>query len=162
MKHYKSNKWITVLIICIALNGIAIGELPSDFYEALSGMANEETLCVENYDAGASFTESYADFEHLDKDTRVVSRSYNTSVNPVNTNSIEAQASLDAHINSNVIGNSHIAWRSLELVADPYGRHTFYSGGIEELTGVFNVEKYIALWSNSSINNGLIEWLPCT
>ncbi len=162
MKHFKSNKWTTVLIICIALNGLAIGNLPSDFYKAMSGIPNEETLCFKNYDAGASFIESYMDFEHLDKDTQVVSRSYNISVNPDRIDSIETKASLDAHINSNIIGNAHIAWQSLELVADPYGRHTFYSGGIEELTGVFSVDKYIALWSNSSINNGLIEWLPCT
>ena len=61
-------------------------------------MKNQEVLCVKNYDAGASFIESYTDFEHLDKDTRVVSRSYNTSNN--GKDFISGNASLEAHIDS--------------------------------------------------------------
>jgi hypothetical protein len=70
----------------------------SAFYQAISNMKNQEVLCVKNYDAGASFIESYTDFEHLDKDTRVVSRSYNTSNN--GKDFISGNASLEAHIDS--------------------------------------------------------------
>ncbi len=42
----------------------------------MNKLGNEETLCVKNYNAGATTTESYKDFEHLDEDTQIVSRSY--------------------------------------------------------------------------------------
>jgi hypothetical protein len=64
-------------VICfIAVMVLLIdAELSASFYDVIVKMKNEDTLCVKNYQAGASIMESYTDFESLDKDTKVVSRS---------------------------------------------------------------------------------------
>jgi hypothetical protein len=147
--------FITFLVI-----SFAAAQMPSSFYQAMSNMKNQETLCVKNYDAGASITESYTDFEHLEKETQVVSRSYNTSNNGLDYT--RGNASLVAHLNSDVIGNSHITWQSKDLMPDHMGRHAVYSRATEDLTGAFSVEKYIQLWSNSTIGSVSLEWLPCS
>jgi len=64
------------IIITIALTA---AEMPSSFYQAANKMKNQDILCVKNYDAGASITEAYTDFQYLEKETQVTSRSYNTS-----------------------------------------------------------------------------------
>ncbi len=145
-----------VIIITISL---AVSEMPSSFYQALNDMENQDLLCVKNYDAGVSVTESYTNFEHLEKDTQVVSRSYNTSRNEKDYT--RGNASLEAHIDSSVIGNARIAWQSRDLMPDLIGRHALYSRAAEDLTGVFNIEKFIQLWSNSTLKNSNLEWLPC-
>jgi hypothetical protein len=147
---------IIVIIITISL---AAAEMPSSFYQALSGMKNEDILCVKNYDAGASITEAYTDFEHLEKDTQVVSRSYNTSRSTKDYT--RGNASLEAHIDSSVIGTAHIAWQSRDLMQDRMGRHALYSHAADEMTGVFNIEKYIQLWSNSTLKESTLDWLAC-
>jgi hypothetical protein len=148
--------FLAVTIIAISL---AAADMPSSFYQAMSNMKNQETLCVKNYDAGASITESYTDFEHLEKETEVVSRSYNTSNNEMDTT--RGNASLEAHLDASVIGNSHIAWQSKDLMPDHMGRHAIYSHVTDDTTGVFNIEKFIQLWSNSSLGSVSLEWLPC-
>jgi hypothetical protein len=42
------------------------------------------------------------------------------------------------------------------------GRHPIYSRSAEDLTGVFNIEKFIQLWSNSTLQGLGIDWLPCS
>ena len=49
----------------------AFADMPVSFYQAMGNIGTEDTICVKNYDAGASVTESYKDFEHLDKETRL-------------------------------------------------------------------------------------------
>jgi hypothetical protein len=56
------RKIILILVIMIVLIVLTAAELPSSFYKAMNTMKNEEVLCVKNYNAGASFTESYTDF----------------------------------------------------------------------------------------------------
>ncbi len=147
---------ILVIIITISL---AAAEMPSSFYQALNSMDNQDVLCVKNYDAGVSFTEAYTNFEHLEKDTQVASRSYNTSRNEKDYTS--GNASLDAYIDSSVIGNAHIAWQSRDLMPDHIGRHVIYSSAADDLTGVFNIEKFLQLWSNSTLTDSNLQWLPC-
>jgi hypothetical protein len=150
--------FIAVVFVLVSL---AASDLPESFYKAMSGMKNQDILCVKNYDAGASVTEAYTDFEHLDKETEVVSRSYNTS----NTNKKDytrGNASLEVHINSNVVGNSHVAWQSKEVKPNFKGWHATYSHVSEDLTGVFNIEKFIQLWSNSTLGSVGLDWLPCS
>jgi hypothetical protein len=62
------------LVVTFVLISLAAAEMPSSFYQAIGGMKNQDILCVKNYDAGASVTEAYKDFEHLDKDTKIGSR----------------------------------------------------------------------------------------
>ena len=151
----------TILIaLLFILSATAISAMPDSFYKAMSNMRTENTICVKNYDAGASFTESYRDFEHLERETEVESRSYNTSSNQSDLTS--GNASLEVHMNSIVQGKAHIAWQSREIQPDQMGRHATYSRASEDLTGVFNIEKFIQLWSNSTLGAVSTDWLPCS
>ncbi len=145
---------ITVIaIIIIAITILATAELPATFYQAMANMRTEDTICVKNYDAGASITESYTDFEYLNKDTQIVSRSRRNSTD---------NAVLEANINSEVIGNAHIAWQSINPAINSLGRHIVLSKSSEDVTGVFSIAKFLQLWSNSTIEGASIDWLPCS
>lgn len=142
--------------ILAAFIAIAAADLPISFYAAMKDMDNVDMLCVKNYQGGAIFTEKYTNFEHLDKDTSIVSRIARDQSNLENNQSV-----LDASINSNVIGVAHISWQSLNPVADAKGRHAILGSDAEDLTGVFSINKLIQLWSNSSINAAGLDWIPC-
>jgi hypothetical protein len=150
----------SILPIIFILISLAVADMPASFYQALNNMDTKNTLCVKNYDAGASVTESYTDFEHLDKVTEVVSRSFNTS-NTGNDNS-KGNASLEVNINSNFVGKAHVAWQSREVMPDIAGRHAVYGRSTEDLTGVFSIEKFIQLWSNNTLGVVGPNWLPCS
>jgi hypothetical protein len=140
----------------MVLIAIATADLPSGFYAAMNKMDNVDVLCVKNYPAGVIFTETYTDFEHLDKDTTVVTRNFHTGTE------FEAnESALDAIVNSRVIGRAHLAWKSLDPVTDARGRHILLGSNEEDLTGVFSINKFIQLWSNSTIKSGSINWIPC-
>lgn len=151
---------LLIMLIVFALISLAAADMPASYYQAMNNMSTENTLCVKNYDAGASVTESYTDFEHLDKETEVTSRSLNTSDNE-NDNSA-GNATLEVHINANVVGKAHVAWQSRDILPDRAGRHAVYSLAGEDLTGVFSIEKFIQLWSNSTIGSVGPNWLPCS
>jgi len=153
-------KAISIILFLFAALSIAAAEMPASFYQAMVGMNTEDTLCVKNYDAGASVTESYKDFQHLDKETQVISRSFNTS--RTSDDYTRGNASLEVSINSNVIGKAHIAWQSKELMADVKGRHTSYSRATDDMAGAFDLEKIIVLWSNSTLGSVRLDWLPCS
>jgi len=151
----------TILIALIfVFSATAISAMPDSFYKAMSNMRTENTICVKNYDAGASFTESYRDFEHLERETEIESRSYNTSGSQSDLTS--GNASLEVRVRSNVQGKAHIAWQSRDILPDRMGRHATYSRASEDLTGVFNIEKFIQLWSNSTLGFMGTDWLPCS
>jgi hypothetical protein len=143
------------------LFSLAAADMPESFYQAMSNVETEDTLCVKNYDGGASVTESYKDFEYLEKETQIVSRSYNTSNNEKDYT--RGNASLEININSNVIGRAHIAWQSKDTMPNykAKGRHVNYGRATEDLTGIFNIEKFIQLWSNGTLGSTSLEWLPC-
>jgi hypothetical protein len=143
-----------LLAVGIILIGVVVAELPASYYTAMNAMKNQDFFCVKNYEAGASITESYSDFESLDKDTEVVSRSLN--------NTTGRPASLEAHIDSRVTGNAHLAWQSRDSVRYDKGRHPLLSISSEDLTGVFAIEKFLQLWSNSTLGNISLNWLPCS
>ena len=151
----------TILIALIFIfSATANSAMPDSFYKAMSNMRAENTICVKNYDAGASFTESYRDFEHLERETQVESRSYNTSNNQSDLTS--GNASLEVAMRATVQGKAHIAWQSRDILPDRMGRHATYSRASEDLTGVFNIEKFIQLWSNSTLGSMRTDWLPCS
>jgi hypothetical protein len=117
-----------------------------------------DKLCVQNYKIGAVLTEMYTHAEHLQKTTEVKTRGYNNqSVTPCCTGVLEA------NLNSNVIGVAHIGWISRDPNADPQlkGRHAEYGRSVEDLTGVFSIEKFIQLWGNSTCGAISVDWLPC-
>jgi hypothetical protein len=144
---------INIALISLYAAGVAkAAGMPASFYSAMDDMRTENFLCVKNYEAGASVTESYTDFEYLQKETQIVSKSRRNSTD---------KAVLEASINSEVIGTAHIAWQSRDPLADSWGRHAILSRSSDDLTGVFSVEKFLQLWSNSTIEGLGIDWLPC-
>jgi hypothetical protein len=129
-----------------------------------------EKLCVQNYRIGAVLTEMYTHAEHLQKTTEVKTRGYGSARlvdNPDNGNDGICPACctgvLEANLNSNVIGVAHIGWISRDPLADPQlkGRHAEYGRSVEDLTGVFSIEKFIQLWGNSTCGAISVDWLPC-
>ena len=144
----KVQLFLVFVVVTVAL---AAAELPASFYEAMGTMKNENVLCVKNYNAGASITESYTDFESLDKDTVIVSRSGENN---------SSNALLQASINSQVVGKAQLDWQSVNPYPDKKGRHAVLSRNTENLTGAFSIERFIQLASNISLGGGL-EWLPC-
>jgi hypothetical protein len=107
-----------------------------------------EKLCVQNYHIGAVLTEMYTHAEHLQKTTEVKTRLYEWQDDP---NDIDeppcCTGVLEANLNSNVIGVAHIGWISRDPQADNQlkGRHAEYGRSVEDLTGVFSIEKFIQL-----------------
>jgi hypothetical protein len=148
-----------VLIIAAAISSATAG-LPPSFYSAMSSMDNKNVLCVKNYEAGASFTESYTGFEYLEKDTQVVSRS------PRGGGSCRIYDSkncsiLEARINSKVIGRASIAWVSKDPRINDRGRHSEWGRLVEELKGAFTIERFVQLWGNSTCGEISTDWMPC-
>jgi hypothetical protein len=118
-----------------------------------------EKLCVQNYRIGAVLTEMYTHAEHLQKTTEVKTRAYNAN----NLCTPCCTGVLEANLNSNVIGVAHIGWISRDPKADNQlkGRHAEYGRSVEDLTGVFSIEKFIQLWGNSTCGAISVDWLPC-
>ncbi|MDD2754812.1 MAG: hypothetical protein PHS80_04705 [Methanothrix sp.] len=123
-----------------------------------------EKLCVQNYRIGAVLTEMYTHAEHLQKTTEVKTRGYG-NYSAAGTDGCPACCTgvLEANLNSNVIGVAHIGWISRDPNADNQlkGRHAEYGRSVEDLTGVFSIEKFIQLWGNSTCGAISVDWLPC-
>ena len=117
-----------------------------------------DKLCVQNYKIGAVMTEMYTHAEHLQKTTEVKTRGYNAQTETPCCNGV-----LEANINSNVIGVAHIGWisRDPQPSSALKGRHAEYGRSVEDLTGVFSIEKFIQLWGNSTCGTVSVDWLPC-
>jgi hypothetical protein len=137
----------------------AVAEMPMSFYQSMNNQKYKDVLCVKNYDAGASVTESYSDVEHLNKQTEVNTASYDAGC--VAGGQYGGAGSLEASINSNVIGKAHIAWESVDTKANGKGRHAVLGRSIEDLVGVFSIQKFIKLWSNSTPGEISVDWMPC-
>jgi hypothetical protein len=129
---------------------------------------------VQNYRIGAVLTEMYTHAEHLQKTTEAKTRGYGILYRQnVPLNGAAALITdgcppcctgvLEANLNSNVIGVAHIGWISRDPEADPQlkGRHAEYGRSVEDLTGVFSIEKFIQLWGNSTCGAISVDWLPC-
>ena len=116
-----------------------------------------EKLCVQNYRIGAVLTEMYTHAEHLQKTTEVKTRGYGSCA--VNC----CTGVLEANVNSNVIGVAHVGWMSRDPVGSDAlkGRHAEYGRSVDDLTGVFSINKFIQLWGNSTCQSISVDWLPC-
>jgi len=109
-----------------------------------------ETLTVQNYHIGATVSEQYKTVEHLQKTTEIRSRQDE-----------ECGGALEANLNANVIGVAHIGWSSKDPLANSKGRHNECGRSVEDLTGVFSIEKFIQLWGAESCGEVSVDWLPC-
>ena len=116
-----------------------------------------DRLCVANYDIGAIVTEVYTHAEYLQKSTEIRSGLYNTT----DIDDFCCTGILEASFNSQVIGVAHIGWLSRDPAVNAKGRHNEWGRSVEDLTGVFSVEKFIQLWGNSTCGSISVDWLPC-
>ena len=62
-----------------------------------------------------------------------------------------------------VIGLAHFGWLSRDPMVDSQlkGRHAEYGRSVEDLIGIFSIEKFIQLWGNSTCGAISVDWLPC-
>ena len=122
-----------------------------------------EKLCVQNYRIGAVLTEMYTHAEHLQKTTEVKTRGYQNVCSEPTNNGNCCTGVLEANLNSNVIGVAHIGWLSRDPEPNRLlkGRHAEYGRSVEDLTGVFAIQKFIQLWGNSTCGEISVDWLPC-
>jgi hypothetical protein len=135
-----------------------MADMPDNFYQSMNNNNNMNSICVKNYQAGATLTETYVDAEHLEKETSIKTASYG----PDCSTSRQLQGgSLEASINSNVIGRARIAWQSVSKRSDSR-RGQLLGRSIEDLVGVFSIQKFIQLWSDSIPGEISIDWMPCT
>jgi hypothetical protein len=139
-----------------------------------------DKLCVQNYRIGAVMTEMYTHAEHLQRTSTIKTRNYKNKKEAIYFSAKSREIMryfslqyppipcctgvLEANINSNVIGLAHIGWLSRDPLANPQlkGRHAEYGRSVEDLTGVFSIEKFIQLWGNSTCGSISVDWLPCT
>jgi hypothetical protein len=127
-----------------------------------------EKLCVQNYYIGAVVVEMYTHAEHLQKNTEVKTRRdccderFDTDApNGKDLRCGCCTGALEANFNSNVIGVAHLGWLSKDVAVNTKGRHNEYGRSVEDLTGVFSIEKFIQLWGNDTCGAVQVDWLPC-
>lgn len=150
---------VYLAIVTLALISSSLAEMPLGFYQAMDNGGQREALSVRNYETGASVTEAYTDLEHLDRNSQVSARTYDNDQFTANGGA----GALEASINSNVIGKAHIAWQSVDPdSAGSHGRHPLIGRSVEDLTGVFSIDKFIQLWSGSHPGEVSVDWLPCS
>lgn len=154
-----SRTLLGMALILVLMMANAAADMPIGFYASMNNQKYRDVLWVKNYDVGASMTESYTDAEHLEKQTNVKTSSYGSSCPSGGT--CGGTGSLEASINSNVIGKAHIAWQSADPRANDKGRHAILGRSIEDLVGVFSIQKFIQLWSNSTPDEISLDWMPC-
>ncbi|MEI6104805.1 MAG: hypothetical protein WCP70_12775 [Methanothrix sp.] len=161
------------LVIAATVLIFGVQGMPLGFAEAMNNAGQKDILTVKNYDTGASLTESYTDIEHLERNTQVNTGAYGTQSFASDDNGAGAGSrnfspasnpagGLEASINSNVIGKAYIAWQSFDPISSGKGRHQLLGRSVEELTGVFSIEKFIQLWSGSRPGEISVDWLPCS
>jgi hypothetical protein len=132
-----------------------------------------EKLCVQNYYIGAVVVEMYTHAEHLQKNTEVKTRkqccekTWNRPLDEETDGKVNwpecgcCTGALEANFNSNIIGVAHIGWLSKNVGINSKGRHEEWGRSVEDLTGVFSIEKFIQLWGNDTCGAVQVDWLPC-
>ena len=130
-----------------------------------------EKLCVQNYYIGAVVVEMYTHAEHLQKNTEVKTRrdcevfddprDRTDGCDDTCVGCGDCTGALEANFNSNVIGVAHIGWLSKDVSTNCKGRHYEWGRSVEDLTGVFSIEKFIQLWGNGTCGAVQVDWLPC-
>ena len=138
---------IGLIMVVAASGGITLGSPQA---------MDNDVLMTRNYDVGASITEAYTDTEQLERNTLINTRSFEPSCQGC------SPGALEANIKSNIIGNAHIAWQSIDPQMECKGHHPIMGRSVEDLTGVFSIQKFIQLWFNSTPGEVSVDWLPCS
>jgi hypothetical protein len=153
------GRGLIIMAVVMMAASLAAAEMPASFFAGIGGLKNQNALCVKNYQAGATITEVYTNFQYLDKDTRVFSRTPKLDEHGCEEN---GSALIEATISTDIVGSAHLGWMSADPAVSVMQRHPIYGQSREDLIGVFNIEKFILLASNSTIKDNAIEWLPCS
>lgn len=143
---------LAIAFLLLTIVAQAFEPVPADFTEFHNGRLTD-TLSVGDYSTGAYFTESYTQTERLVRSTEVRTRSVASDQC--------CGGGLEATIHSSFIGSAHIAWASVSPVTGDGGRHQEYGRSIEDLTGVFTIDKFIQFWGNSTCGEISVDWMPC-
>ncbi|MCX8207781.1 MAG: hypothetical protein N3G75_08135 [Methanothrix sp.] len=134
-----------LIALCLVFVGLSCSfPVPVNYAAGQDPRFSESLFIVSG---GSALSESYTSVERLERFTEVRA-AYSGAAQP-SQNGI-----LEANIRSNVIGSAHIGW----LSADSTG---VYGRSIEDLTGVFSIEKFIQLWNNSTAGEISVDWMPC-
>lgn len=159
----KVGKLIWLMMAAVSMILAVEGEMPLGFEAAMNNAGQKDILAVKNYESGAVLVEEYSNAEHLDMQTEVKTRGPgpNSTAYDGSGRAIGQAGGLEASINSNVIGTAHIAWQSFDPIPSSKGRHQLIGRSVEDLTGVFTIEKFIQLWSDSRPGEISVDWLPC-
>jgi hypothetical protein len=152
------SRGLVLIAVAVMLASLAAAEMPPSFFAGIGGLRNENVLCIKNYQAGATISEVYTNFQYLDKDTKVLSRT------PSEENGCEENGSalIEASFSTDIMGSAHLGWISADPAGNAMHRHPVYGLSREDLIGVFNIEKFIMLAANSTIKENASEWLPCS
>lgn len=134
-----------LVALCMVFVGISCSfPVPVNYAAGQDPRFSESLFIVSG---GSALSESYMGVERLERFTKVRT-AYSGDAQP-SRNGI-----LEANIRSNVIGSAHIGW----LSADSKGE---YGRSLEDITGVFSIEKFIQLWNNSTAGEICVDWMPC-
>lgn len=125
-------------------------DLPPGFFAATT--SPKDVISVQNYQNGATLTEAYWNLEQLNRNTQVRTR--------VGGSSNGLGGSLEASISSQFIGQAQIGWQSFDPLWSDKGRHAIIGRSVEDLTGVFSIEKFIQLGDGSQPGEVNLNWLP--
>jgi hypothetical protein len=132
----------------------AAAELPPGFFAATSSPQSKDAISVQNYQSGAALTEAYWNIQQLNRNTEVRTRATSYSNVP--------GGALEASFSSQFIGQAHIGWRSYDPAWGEKGRYATIGKSVEDLTGVFSIEKFIQLGAGSQPGEVNLNWLPCS
>lgn len=112
-------------------------------------------ICVKSYSEGALLINDYNSAERLAEYTSVEARSSGTGC------ASNGPAGITAELSANVSGRLHSVSESIDAIPDNKGRHAVLSRNIQDVAGIFTVDRFIQLWSNSTVGSVSIDWLPC-
>jgi hypothetical protein len=142
-----------VLLVVLLIHAVA-AELPPGFFAAISSPQLKDEISVQNYQNGATLTEAYWNLQQLNRNTEV--RTFATSSSNVPGGALEASFS------SQFIGQAHFGWQSFDPTGGERGRYAMIGRSVEDLTGVFSIDRYIQLGGGSQPGEINLNWLPCS
>ena len=137
-----------------------MAEMPLGFTVAMNNGGQKDILCVKNYDTGASMTEAYTDFEQLDEILRSAPDLDRTDSSGTDPSCALRRPGGQHQLSSHRQGPHRLAVRRSSATIN--GRHPLIGRSVEDLTGVFSIEKFIQLWSGSQPGEISVDWLPCS
>ncbi len=112
-------------------------------------------VCVKSYSEGALLINDYSSAEYLSEFTSIGANSKSGGC------SLNGTAGIKAELLANVSGKLHSVSESVDAAADNKGRHTVLSRNVQDVSGIFTVDRFIQLWSNSTAGSVSLDWMPC-